>query len=300
MEQMLRRLIGEDIQVIFKRGPNLGRVKLDPGQVEQILMNLAVNARDAMPTGGELWLETANVELNEAFAQQNLYVTPGSYVMLSVTDTGCGIDEKTQHHIFEPFFTTKEPGKGTGLGLSTVYGIVKQNGGNLHVYSEVGKGATFTIYFPLVQESSEASPMVQRESSSLTGSENILLVEDEDALRKLARTCLEDAGYKVIEATGAAEARKIAVKNPVKIDLLVTDVVMPGGSGPELASLLKHLNPELKVLFMSGYTGDLLAQHGVLNPGTLLLEKPFTIDTLMSSVREALGIPQKNKAAGAS
>jgi CheY-like chemotaxis protein len=263
-------------------------------------MNLAVNARDAMPTGGELWLETANVELNEAFAQQNLYVTPGSYVMLSVTDTGCGIDEKTQHHIFEPFFTTKEPGKGTGLGLSTVYGIVKQNGGNLHVYSEVGKGATFTIYFPLVQESSEASPMVQRESSSLTGSENILLVEDEDALRKLARTCLEDAGYKVIEATGAAEARKIAVKNPVKIDLLVTDVVMPGGSGPELASLLKHLNPELKVLFMSGYTGDLLAQHGVLNPGTLLLEKPFTIDTLMSSVREALGIPQKNKAAGAS
>jgi CheY-like chemotaxis protein len=220
--------------------------------------------------------------------------------MLSVTDTGCGMDEETQHHIFEPFFTTKEPGKGTGLGLSTVYGIVKQNGGSLHVFSEVGKGATFTIYFPLVQESSETLPVVRQQVGSLTGSETILLVEDEDALRKLGRTCLEDAGYKVIEATGAAEARKIAVSSAVKIDLLVTDVVMPGGSGPELAALLKQLNPELKILFMSGYTGDLLARHGVLNPGVLLLEKPFTIDTLMSSVREALGRPQKSKAAGAS
>jgi PAS domain S-box-containing protein len=298
MEQMIRRLIGDDIQVAFKREPRLGKVKLDPGQLEQILLNLAVNARDAMPTGGKLWLETANVKVDDAYARQYPYAKPGRYVMLSVSDSGCGIDSETQRHIFEPFFTTKPPGKGTGLGLSTVYGIVKQNGGTVNVYSEVGKGTTFRIKFPLTQESLEEIQSAPA-PSRLTGSETILLVEDEEALRALANTCLVSRGYKVMEAASPADARRIIADHPTRIHLLLTDVVMPGASGPELARLLREINPQLKVLFMSGYTGDLLAQHGVLEPGILLLEKPFSMDSLLATVREALGAPEKSRSASA-
>jgi PAS domain S-box-containing protein len=299
MEQMIRRLIGDDIQVAFKREPQLGRVKFDPGQLEQILMNLAVNARDAMPTGGKLWLETSNVEVDNAYALQNPYAKPGRYVMLSVSDSGCGIDSETQRHIFEPFFTTKSPGKGTGLGLSTVYGIVKQNGGTVNVYSEVGKGSTFRIKFPLTQEGSEESEPAQPAKERLTGSESILLVEDEEALRALAHTCLVSRGYRVLEAESPAEARRVIAERPTHIDLLLTDVIMPGASGPELAKLLREINPQLKVLFMSGYSGDLLAQHGVLEPGILLLEKPFSMDSLLATVREAIGVPENGRSASA-
>ncbi|MGA7906552.1 MAG: ATP-binding protein, partial [Candidatus Sulfotelmatobacter sp.] len=299
LEKMLRRLIGEDVQITFKRDLRLGSVKIDPGQVEQILMNLAVNARDAMPTGGKLCIETANADLDETYARQNVFVTPGSYVMLSVSDTGSGMDKQTQSHIFEPFFTTKDPGKGTGLGLSTVYGIVKQNEGYIQVYSEPGKGATFKIYFPRAREAVQA-PQPSKAPALPGGVETILLVEDEEALRKLARTCLESRGYKVLEAAEAATATELALQHAGKIHLLLTDVVMPGASGRELATRLVELQPTLKVLYMSGYTGDLVAQHGVLDPGTLLVEKPFTLESLLTKVRQALHGPQAGKSAGAS
>lgn len=298
LENMLRRLIGEDIQVSFKRERRLGRVKIDPGQVEQILMNLAVNARDAMPMGGRLCIETANAELDETYARQNVYVKPGSFVMLSVSDTGSGMDKHTQAHIFEPFFTTKDPGKGTGLGLSTVYGIVKQNQGYIQVYSELGRGATFKVYFPLVEEEMQAI-LPTAEPSLPGGMETVLLVEDEEALRKLARTCLESRGYYVLEAAEAASATEIAQRHAGEIDLLLTDVVMPGVSGRELAHRLAELRPSLKVLYMSGYTGDLVARHGVLDPGILLLEKPFTLHSLLTKVRQALHAAPAAKSVGA-
>jgi two-component system cell cycle sensor histidine kinase/response regulator CckA len=298
LEKMLRRLIGEDIQITFKRELNLGGVKIDPGQLEQILMNLAVNARDAMPQGGKLCIETANAELDETYARQNVYVTPGSYVMFSVSDTGCGMDKETQAHIFEPFFTTKDPGKGTGLGLSTVYGIVKQNDGYIQVYSEPGKGATFKIYFARVRQATQV-PVSAAPALLPGGTETILLVEDEEALRKLARTSLQSRGYSVLEAPDAEAAAKLANKHSGAIDLLLTDVVMPGASGRELADRLVKMRPGLKVLYMSGYTGDLVAQHGVLDPGILLLEKPFTLHSLLTKVREALQAGVNKKSAGA-
>jgi two-component system, cell cycle sensor histidine kinase and response regulator CckA len=299
LEKMLRRLIGENIEIIFRRNPHLGRVKMDPGQVEQVLMNLAVNARDAMPRGGRLRIETTNVELDETYARQNAYVQPGAYVMLSVSDSGCGMDKETQLHIFEPFFTTKESGKGTGLGLSTVYGIAKQNAGYIMVYSEVGKGTTFRLYLPRLADAAKPSLTTQTAETLPQGTETVLVVEDEEPLRVLARTCLESNNYTVLDAPNGAAALELARKHPGCIHLLLTDVVMPGMSGRELANQLIALQPEVKVLYMSGYTNDLIDHHGILDPGTVLLEKPFTLRLLLTKVYQVLHATQAGKAANA-
>jgi two-component system, cell cycle sensor histidine kinase and response regulator CckA len=288
LEKMLGRLIGEDIDLAIVPGADLGQVKADPGQLEQVVMNLCVNARDAMPAGGLLRIETANAELGAGPAARHEYTVPGRYVMLAVSDAGCGIEKEMLSKIFEPFFTTKEEGKGTGLGLAMVYGIVKQAGGYVWVYSEVGQGTTFKIYLPRVGEAVVA-PEVQEPSMPLKGWETILLVEDESSLRALAREILEDHGYLVIEAIGANEAIEIARRHPEPIHLLVTDVVMPGMNGRGVAEALVAARPGLRVLYVSGYTDDVLAHSGVLAPGTLLLEKPFTPLALLGRVREALG-----------
>ena len=296
---MLRRLLGEHIEITFKRSPDLGQVKMDPGQVEQVLMNLAVNARDAMPKGGKLCIETANIELDEIYARQNAFVSPGSYVMLSVSDTGCGMDKNTQLHIFEPFFTTKESGKGTGLGLSTVYGIAKQNAGYIMVYSELGKGTTFKLYLPRLSESANLVVPLQQLDPPPGGTETVLVVEDEEALRILTRTCLESNHYHVLDAPDAAKALDLAQKHTGHIHLLLTDLIMPGMSGRELATQLIGLRPEIKVLYMSGYTNELIDQHGILDRDTALLEKPFTLHSLLTKVYQALHAAGKSKAATA-
>jgi two-component system cell cycle sensor histidine kinase/response regulator CckA len=298
MDKMLRRLIGEDIQITFSREPRLAPIKADHGQIEQILMNLAVNARDAMPQGGKLFIQTSNVELDETYSRQHAYVKQGRYVMLTFSDTGCGMDKATQAKVFEPFFTTKEPGKGTGLGLSTVYGIVKQNGGYIWVYSEVGKGATFRIYFPHAEGVERRREDASAALPPPSGSETILLVEDEDPLRQLARTCLETGGYKVLSVADGKSAIELVNSNPEPIDLLLTDVIMPGMSGRELANTVSQLRPGIKILFMSGYTNDLIAQYGVLEAGTQLLEKPFTLYSLLDKVDNVLGTTARANAAG--
>jgi two-component system cell cycle sensor histidine kinase/response regulator CckA len=295
-EKMMRRLIAENIEITFKRSPDLGWVRMDPGQVEQILMNLAVNARDAMPQGGSLCIETANVELNETYARQNVSVTPGSYVMLSVSDTGCGMDRETQLRIFEPFFTTKEPGKGTGLGLSTVYGIVKQNAGHIRAYSVPGEGTTFRLYLPRLGEAAKRSEPSQVLETILLGTETVLIVEDEEPLRMLARICLEDNGYSVLDAPNAATALDLAKKHGGPIHLLLTDVVMPGMSGRELAECLTAQR-EVKVLYMSGYNNDLIDHDGILHHDTELLEKPFSLRSLLTKVSRVLHTGQSGKAA---
>jgi two-component system cell cycle sensor histidine kinase/response regulator CckA len=300
LEKMLHRLIGEHIEITFKRSADLGRVKMDPGQVEQVLMNLAVNSRDAMPHGGRLSIETANVELDQTYARQNVFVTPGSYVMLSVSDTGCGMDKETQLHIFEPFFTTKEPGKGTGLGLSTVYGIAKQNAGHIVVASELKKGTTFTLYLPRLSDTAELPLPAHALDTLPSGTETILVVEDEEALRTLTRTCLESNHYSVIEAPNAAVALDLAENYGSRIDLLLTDVVMPGMSGRELANRLLALRPEVKVLYMSGYTSDLIDQQGILDRDTVLLEKPFSLHSLLAKVHHALHLVPGDMAASTS
>jgi two-component system cell cycle sensor histidine kinase/response regulator CckA len=288
LEKMLGRLIGEDIDLAIVPGEDLGQVKADPGQLEQVVMNLCVNARDAMPDGGLLRIETANAELDPGHAARHEPLAPGRYVKLAVSDTGCGIEKGILSKIFEPFFTTKEPGKGTGLGLAMVYGIVKQAGGYVWVYSEVGRGTTFKIYLPRVDEPAVA-PEVQETPMPSKGWETILLVEDEGSLRAIAREILEDHGYRVIEAGGANEAIEIARRHPEPIHLLVTDVVMPGMNGRALAESLVAARPELRVLYISGYTDDVIAHSGVLESGTLLLEKPFTTLALLGRVRTALG-----------
>ena len=298
-EKMLCRLIGEDIKVIFRRGSDLGPVKMDPGQVEQILMNLVLNARDSMPRGGRLSIETANVELDETFARQHAFVHPGPYVRLSVSDTGCGMDKDTLHHIFEPFFTTKKPGKGTGLGLSTVYGIVKQNAGYVMVYSEVGKGTTFRLYLPRLANDVELSQPSAMPEALLRGTETVLLVEDEEPLRSLVRTCLEKNGYSVLDARDAASALALAKSHRGRIHLLLTDVVMPGMSGRKLAKRLVTMQPELKVAYMTGYTDDLIDHHGILDRQTVLLEKPFTLRALLTTAYHALHGGQNSQAARA-
>jgi two-component system cell cycle sensor histidine kinase/response regulator CckA len=300
LEKMLRRLIGEDIEIIFKRSPGLGRVKMDPGQVEQVLMNLAVNSRDAMPQGGRLCIETANIELDETYARQLGYVIPGSYVMLSVSDNGCGMDKETQLHIFEPFFTTKEPGKGTGLGLSTVYGIAKQNAGYIVAYSEVGKGTTFKLYLPRLSGTAKLPAPVTTPEILPCGTETVLVVEDEESLRILTRTCLESNNYFVLDAPDAEAALRLAKKHHGRIHLLLTDVVMPGMSGRDLAIQLNLSQPEIKVLYMSGYTNDLIDQHGILDQDTVLLEKPFTLHSLLTKVYQALHVVPVSKAAAKS
>jgi CheY-like chemotaxis protein len=290
LEKMLRRMIGEDIELRVSLQPDLGNIKADPVQLEQVIMNLVVNARDAMPKGGKLTIETSNVYLDEAYATEHTSVERGNYVMLAISDTGCGMNKETRQQIFEPFFTTKAQGKGTGLGLSTVYGIVKQSGGNIWVYSEEGRGTTFKIYFPQVLEEAEAYRRVARKIEAPRGSETILLVEDADWVRTLARQVLERSGYRVVEAESAAEAIRLIEtnRNGTKIDLVLTDVIMPGMSGNDMSKQLLATRPDLPVLYMSGYTDDTIVQHGVLEPGINFIQKPFSPDALALKVREVL------------
>jgi PAS domain S-box-containing protein len=288
VEKMLRRLIGEDVALTIVPGADLGRVKADPGQLEQVVMNLCLNARDAMPGGGRLRIETSNTELDTGQAARHPPMVPGRYVMLAVTDTGSGIEKETQARIFEPFFTTKEQGKGTGLGLALVYGIVKHAGGYVWVYSEAGQGTAFKIYLPRVDE--PTTPVAAPERPLVPkGSETILLVEDEASLRGIAREILEEHGYRVMEAAGPDEAIAIAKGHAGAIHLLLTDVVMPRMNGRVLAETLVAARPGLRVLFMSGYTDDVIAHSGVLASGALMLEKPFTMLALLGRVRRALG-----------
>ncbi len=292
MEKMLRRLIGEDIELAAVLDPDLGLVKAGVVQIEQIVMNLVVNARDAMPDGGQVTIETANVELDENYAQIHAGVVPGHYVMLSVSDNGIGMDQEVKAHIFEPFFTTKGEGKGTGLGLATVYGIVEQCGGHIQVYSEPGHGTTFKIYLPRRFGNKQGRRQDRVLVSSVQGHETILLVEDDVAVRKLARQILERYGYDVLEAGYALEALRLSKQHTGVIHLLMTDVIMPGGmNGVELAGYLARLRPEIRVLYMSGYTGQAIARHGMLQPGVNLLPKPFTAVTLARQVRRVLDAP---------
>jgi two-component system cell cycle sensor histidine kinase/response regulator CckA len=288
LEKMLQRLIGEDIELRTVLGVEPGSVKADPGQIEQVIMNLVVNARDAMPYGGKLTIETKNIYLGEEYAHHRSAVDPGSYVMLAISDTGIGMDEKTQARIFEPFFTSKEAGKGTGLGLSTVYGIVKQSDGNIWVYSEVGRGTTFKVYLPRVDESVQEYKRGTEVEEDLQGTESILLAEDEDTVRRLARDVLEMYGYRVLEAPNGGAAFLICERHKEPIHLLVTDVIMPEMSGPELTDRLIRLRPEMKVLYMSGYTDNAIVHRGVLDEGTNFIQKPFTPNALARRVREVL------------
>jgi two-component system cell cycle sensor histidine kinase/response regulator CckA len=287
VEKMLARLIGEDIELITVSDPELGRVKTDQGQIEQVILNLAVNARDAMPHGGKLIIETSNVEIDEVFAQQSPYpLELGSYVCLAVRDTGVGMDAATQARIFEPFFTTK--GKGTGLGLSMVYGVVKQSGGYITVHSELGAGTTFKIYFPIVDAPLERAHARASVPTSFQGTETVLLVEDETGLRSLTCALLERFGYKVLAAQNANEALEASRRYKGPIHLMLTDVVMPGINGRVLAQQLAQNRPETKVVYMSGYTGQTFSGHAILDPGSQFLAKPFTRDTLARRIREAL------------
>ena len=289
MEGMLRRLIGEDLELITRPEPALGRVKADPGQIEQVILNLAVNARDAMPRGGKLILETENAELDSVFVSQHAGARPGRYVMLAVSDSGAGMDADTLVHIFEPFFTTKAMGQGTGLGLATVYGIVKQSDGYISVYSEVGRGTTFKVYLPRVEEEAPAVARAPKVAQAVArGTETVLLVEDEEPLRELAREYLESNGYRVLEAATGGDALRVAGEHAGPIHLLLTDVVMPGMGGRELAQQLVQQRPETRVLYMSGYTDDAIVHHGVLDPGVVFLPKPFTLETLARKLREVL------------
>lgn len=291
IESMLRRVIGDSVELKIRLKPELGLTKCDPNQMEQVIMNLIVNARDAMPKGGNITVETDNVELDEAYARRHTGARPGAYVMLSVSDTGSGMDHETKAHLFEPFFTTKDKGKGTGLGLSTVYGIVKQSRGNIWVYSELGKGSTFKIYLPRVESSGEVarpSEPENRLTDVAPAQETVLLVEDEEEVRSLARTMLETAGYTVLEAGNGQEALKVSSQYGGHIHLLLTDVIMPKMSGPELSTRLLELRSDIKVLYMSGYTGDAIASLGVLDAGCPFIQKPFTAHGLTGKVLEVL------------
>jgi PAS domain S-box-containing protein len=288
MEKMLPRLIGEDIHLNLMLDPAIGQVKADPGQIEQVVMNLAVNARDAMPDGGKLTIQTANVDLDLAFAREHPGSVPGQYIMLAVTDTGTGMDPETQAQIFEPFYTTKGRDKGTGLGLATVYGVVKQSSGYIAVESEKGKGSLFKIYLPRSEQPVAAPSKSAGAPLTIRGTETILLVEDAEPLRKLAQMFLRDNGYQVLTAADGAEALETAAQHPGPIHLLLTDVVMPGINGRVLAERLAPRYPAMKVLYMSGYTDSFIAGHGVLEAGTHLLHKPFTGEVLVRKVRELL------------
>ncbi len=288
MNKMLRRLIGEDIDLTAKLDPALKRIMADPGQIEQVLVNLVVNARDAMPQGGNLTITTTGVELDKGYASEHVGVSPGNYVMLAVSDTGTGMNADTQARIFDPFFTTKEQGRGTGLGLSTVYGIVKQSGGNIWVYSEPGHGTTFKVYLPQLAAAPQKTEVAVVETSVPRGSETILLVEDEDVVRGLARQILESAGYHVLEASRGEEAIRLGIEHPQEIHLLLSDVVMPGASGKEVADRLLARRPEMKVLFMSGYTDETIVHHGVLDSGVKFIQKPFSFAALCRKVRGVL------------
>jgi two-component system, cell cycle sensor histidine kinase and response regulator CckA len=287
-ESMLRRLIGAHIELTTALDPNLGLVRADPGQIGQVILNLAVNARDAMAAGGRLTIETANLDLDEAEARHRLALEPGRYVTISVTDTGHGMDEETQARIFEPFFTTKEQGRGTGLGLATVYGILAQSGGGIDVRSAPGAGTTFTVCLPCLDEGAAEREGPARVPRPARGSETILLVEDETAVRTLFVDVLDAEGYTVLAADDVEDALRLCDEHGGPIELMLTDVVMPGMSGPELAGRLLRARPALKVVFMSGYTDDAVARNGELGPGALFLQKPFSIDVLLRTVREVL------------
>jgi PAS domain S-box-containing protein len=291
LEKMLRRVIGEDMEYVAVLDPAIGRVRADAGQLQQILMNLVVNARDAMPRGGKLTLETGNVVLDDEYARLHEGVSAGEYVAISVTDTGTGMDAETQLRIFEPFFTTKVVGRGTGLGLSTVYGIVQQSGGHIWVYSEPGRGTTFRIYLPLVDEPTSGARRALP-AEPVGGSETVLVVEDNEAVRMAISRILRRAGYDVLEAEGAADARAVCSDPRRVVHLLITDVVMPQVSGPDLAVELTALRPELKVLFMSGYSGNAITRHGVLREGLMCLQKPFSPASVTHAVREVLASPK--------
>lgn len=291
--KLLRRLIDEDIEITVSLEPSLGSVKADPGQLEQILLNLAVNARDAMPRGGRLMIEARNVELDDAYRDGHLMVVPGRYVMFSVEDTGCGMTHETQSRIFDPFFTTKGVGKGTGLGLATVYGIVKQSGGYIWVYSELGKGSVFKIYLPLIEQSAQPGEKSEQESMAFRGSETILLAEDTDSLREMAKEYLESVGYTVIAAVSGKDALQRAKDFDGTIHLLLTDVVMPEMSGPELAAELASLRPGIKIIFTSGYTDDAIARQGILDPSVTFVQKPYRPKALARRIREVLGEPRE-------
>ncbi len=287
LEKMLRRVIGEDVRLITYAEPGLGAIRADPAQIEQVILNLAVNARDAMPHGGTLLIETAGVELDAAYARTHVGVVPGDYVMLAVSDTGTGMDAETRSRIFEPFFTTKEKGKGTGLGLSTVYGIVKQAGGEIWVYSEPGRGTTFKMYFPhagvppAAEVALTTEPVVQ-------GAETVLVVEDEAGVRRLVSNVLAGQGYRILEAPGPLEALRVCEQHPEPIHLLLTDVVMPHMSGRDLADRAAALRPDLRILYMSGYTDNVMVHHGIFEAGAPFIQKPFTPGLLARKVRQVL------------
>jgi two-component system cell cycle sensor histidine kinase/response regulator CckA len=288
VEKMLHRLLGEDVELQTSLAGDLGNVRADAGQIEQVIMNLAVNARDAMPTGGKLTIETANVDLGEAYTATHPPVLPGPFVMLAVSDTGIGMDDTTKARVFEPFFTTKEPGKGTGLGLATVYGIVKQSGGHIWLYAEPGKGTAFKIYLPRVDAPLDAPVVASGPRGTVAGTETVLVAEDDELLRPLERELLTKLGYRVLDARDAAGALAVARGHEGEIHLLVSDVVMPGGGGFQLAQLLLAERPGLRVLYISGYTDEAVVRHGLLDRGLNFLQKPFTPAVLARKVREVL------------
>ncbi|MGQ9655682.1 MAG: PAS domain S-box protein, partial [Thermodesulfobacteriota bacterium] len=288
IEGMLGRILGEDIELELRLQEGIGRVKADPGQVAQVVLNLAVNARDAMLRGGKLTIETANADLDEAYARRHLSVEPGPYVMLSVSDTGVGMAPEAKERVFEPFFTTKGPGEGTGLGLATVYGIVKQSRGHIWVYSELGRGTTFKIYLPRVEGPLDVGQELRPRGEIPSGSETVLVVEDDDLVRGLAVRILEGRGYKVLDAAGAEEALRVCETSGEPVDLVLTDVVMPRMSGKELVEMLQKGRPGLKALYMSGYTDNAVLRHGILEEGIEFIQKPFSVDGLARKVREVL------------
>jgi len=289
LEKMLRRLLREDIQLYTRCDPELALVNADAGQLEQVIVNLVVNARDAMPRGGRISIETSNVTLGPGYGPMHANAAPGSYVLVAVSDTGMGMDKPTQARIFEPFFTTKPVGQGTGLGLSTVYGIVKQSGGYVWVYSEIGRGTTFKVYLPAVTVAASAAEPERDTPPEPTGApERILLVEDEPNVRRIARRILERNGYTVLEAANGTEALRLLERRREPIALVLTDLVMPEMGGRELAARLRSVSPTSRVLFMSGYTEDAVLRQSVMEPGAIFLDKPFTFDTLIRKVREAL------------
>jgi signal transduction histidine kinase/CheY-like chemotaxis protein len=288
LEKMLKRLVGEDVELRLVLNPQVGRVRVDAGQLEQVVMNLVINARDSMPTGGTVTIETDNIDLDEQYARDHLGTHDGRYVMMSVSDTGCGMDKATQTRIFEPFFTTKEPGKGTGLGLSTAFGIVKQSGGSIWVYSELKRGSSFKVYLPRVDAPVDREKRSSDAGAGPRGNETILLVEDDPQVRRLACTVLRRAGYDVIEASAPEDALRWSAVSERRLDLLLTDVVMPRMSGRILSEQLSQRIPKLRILYMSGYTDDAVLRHGIVESGAPFLQKPLTPALLLRKVREVL------------
>jgi CheY-like chemotaxis protein len=290
--KMLRRVIGEDVQLMISLDPRAGRVKVDSGQLTQVLMNLAVNARDAMPRGGTLTVETSHLNSDDENAGKHIPARPGSYIVLTVKDTGTGMTPEVQERIFDPFFTTKEVGKGTGLGLATVYGIVKQSEGHVLVHSKLGEGTTFNIYLPRVDDGSQTEAAAPIYPDMPRGTETILLVEDEEMVRTITQEILEELGYTVLVAANGAEALSLCEELDSRVDLVITDVVMPRMSGRELVDRLSSIWPKQKVLYMSGYTDDAVVRHGELQAGKNFIQKPFTPAALALKLRESLGAPE--------